>query len=218
MKTDVDKISNIYSSMFCPHKRFAPRLAGTVKQMSMESSWVMLATLEPPNDIVFVHWQIPRKPLHSTPSNFYKQNFPHREDQRNVCTDFLRRTDFIQKNLHTEQLLHTFFFCTQKLMYTQGSFDRQTLLHTNAFTQRIFHTEQFLHTEAFTQSGFYTHNTQTFLHTNVFTQKIRCAKQLLDTNALSHRGVGPALAAPIFQHNKTTDPKLGPRSFDFFSL
>ena len=184
MKTDVDKISNIYSSMFCPDKRFAPRLAVTVKQMSMESSWVMLATLEPPNDIVFVHWQIPRKPLHSTPSSFYTQNFPHREDQRNVCTDVLRRTDFIQKNLRTEQLLHTVFFahinfCIHRAVLTHRRFYTRTPSHKEFSTQNSSYTQKFLHTEAFTQSGFYTHT----IHKRFYTQTLLRRKFVAHNNS-----------------------------------
>ena len=197
MKTDVDKISNIYSSMFCPDKRFAPRLAVTVKQMSMESSWVMLATLEPPNDIGFCSLTDSKKAFTHLHRAVFTHKIFHTEKIRETFAQMFYAEQILYKRTFaTEQLLHTVFFCTHKFLYTQGSFDTQTLLHTNAFTQRIFHTEQFLHTEVFAHRSLYT---ERFLHTHTihkrfYTQtllrrKFVGAQQLLDTNALSHRSV-----------------------------
>lgn len=130
----------------------------------------------------------------------YTEQFLHtkfstqRRSEKRLHRCFTQNRFYTKEPSHRTATTHG-FFCTQKLLYTQGSFDTQTLLHTNAFTQRIFHTEQFLHTEVFAHRSLYTerflhtHNTQTILHTNAFTQKIRCAQQLLDTNALSHRSV-----------------------------
>ena len=90
----------------------------------------------------------------------------YRQSRRGVSRQY--SNSLHRKHFYTQKLLHRASFHTENPLYTQRSFYRQALLHTDTFTHRRFYTQG-----TFTHRHFYTQallNTDSFTHRRFYIQ------------------------------------------------